>query len=106
MRARDRQDRGPSAAQEAPRFTRADTLRGSITPERGWWDVTYYDLNLRVSPADSSVRGWNAITYRVVGPSRDLQIDLMIPLEVDSILQGGRRLAHRREGNASRRDRA
>ncbi|HEX6069948.1 MAG TPA: hypothetical protein VFZ18_08990 [Longimicrobiaceae bacterium] len=59
----------PAAAQEAPRFTRADTLRGSITPERGWWDVTYYDLNVRVSPADSSVRGWNAITYRVVGPS-------------------------------------
>jgi aminopeptidase N len=86
-------------AQQTPRFTRADTLRGSITPERSWWDVTYYDLNVRVSPADSSVRGWNSITYRVVEPSRDLQIDLMSPLDVDSILQGGRRLEHRREGD-------
>jgi hypothetical protein len=25
-------------------FTRQDTLRGSITPERAWWDLTYYHL--------------------------------------------------------------
>ena len=26
-------------------FTHADTLRGSITPERAWWDVLRYDIN-------------------------------------------------------------
>lgn len=88
-----------AAAQEGPRFTRADTLRGSITPERSWWDVIYYDLDLRVSPADSSVRGRNGITYRVVESPREMQIDLMRPLEVDSIVQDGRRLPHRREGD-------
>ena len=31
-------------------FTRQDTLRGSITPEREWWDLTYYDLNVKVEP--------------------------------------------------------
>ena len=28
--------------------TRQDTLRGSITPEREWWDLTYYHLDIKV----------------------------------------------------------
>ena len=87
------------AAQEAPRFTRADTLRGSITPERSWWDVIYYDLNVRISPSDSAIAGWNGITYRVVEAPREMQIDLMEPLVVDSVVQSGRRVPHRRQGN-------
>src|SRR5690606_37527887 len=86
-------------AQQVPRFTRADTLRGSITPDRSWWDISYYDLNVRVNPADSTISGWNEISYRVVEPPREMQIDLMEPLAVDSIIQNGRRLTHRREGN-------
>ena len=27
-------------------FTRQDTLRGSITKERIWWDLTYYHLDI------------------------------------------------------------
>jgi aminopeptidase N len=88
-----------AAAQEAP-ATRADTLRGSITPQRAWWDVAFYDLHLRVNPADSSVRGWNGITYRVVQPGEEMQIDLQEPLQVDSMVQDGRRLRYRREGDA------
>jgi aminopeptidase N len=89
-----------AAAQETPRFTRADTLRGSIGPARAWWDATFYDLDVRVSPADSSVRGRNGITYRVLRPAREMQIDLQEPMQVDSVVQDGRRLDHRREGNA------
>ena len=37
--------------------THADSLRGSITPERAWWDATFYDLHVRVSPKDSSISG-------------------------------------------------
>ena len=25
-------------------FTRADTLRGSVTPERSWWNLLKYEL--------------------------------------------------------------
>ncbi len=90
----------PAAAQETPsRPTRADTLRGSVTPERAWWDVTYYDLHVRVDPAEQSIRGRNATTYRVVGPAREMQIDLQMPLEVDSMVQDGRAVRFRREGN-------
>jgi aminopeptidase N len=82
-------------------FTRADTLRGSFTtPQRAWWDVAFYDLHVAIHPADSSIRGWNAISYRVLSPARELQIDLMVPLEVDSMAQDGRAVGFRREGNA------
>ncbi|HEX2203612.1 MAG TPA: M1 family metallopeptidase [Longimicrobium sp.] len=89
-----------AAAQEAPApLTRADTLRGTITPERAWWDVAFYDLHVRVSPADSTVRGRTGITYRVVSAPREMQIDLQRPMEVDSVTQDGRRLQHRRDGD-------
>jgi aminopeptidase N len=81
-------------------YTHADTLRGSITPERAWWDVAFYDLHVTLDPSDSTVRGWNGITYRVTGPARAMQIDLQTPLELDSVIQDGRKLAFRRDGNA------
>ncbi|MDQ3674348.1 MAG: M1 family metallopeptidase [Gemmatimonadota bacterium] len=89
-----------SAAQDTPTFTRADTLRGSNTPERAWWDAAFYDLAVRINPADSSIAGRNTITYRVLAPAREMQIDLQQPLVVDSIVQDGGELSVRREGNA------
>jgi aminopeptidase N len=84
-----------------PKSSRADTLRGSYTtPSRKWWDVTFYDLHVRVNPADSSVAGYNGITYRVLTPARELQIDLMEPLVVDSMRQDGTNIPYRREGAA------
>ncbi len=88
-------------AQQAPVYTHADTLRGSwTTPDRAWWDVSFYDLHVRVNPADSSVRGYDTITYRVQGPARELQVDLREPLVVDSMVQDGKAVAFRRDGNA------
>ncbi|MEJ2679085.1 MAG: M1 family peptidase, partial [Gemmatimonadota bacterium] len=90
----------PAAAQQQT-FTHADTLRGSLTaPERTWWDVTFYDLRVAVSPADSSIRGSNGITYRVLAPAHEMQIDLMTPLVVDSMIQDGTPVSYRRDGNA------
>ena len=84
-----------------PKTSRADTLRGSFTtPGRNWWDVSFYDLHVSINPADSSIRGHNGITYRVLQPGKELQIDLMVPLEVDSMVQDKRALQFRREGNA------
>jgi len=91
----------PLTAQQPPRlFTHADTLRGSNTPGRAWWDAEFYDLHVAVRPADSSITGWNGISYRVLQPGTVMQIDLQVPLEMDSVVQDGRRLAFRRDGNA------
>jgi aminopeptidase N len=85
----------------APVYTRADTLRGSYTSSgRAWWDVAFYDLHVRINPADSTIRGWNGIDYRVLSPGKELQIDLMTPLEIDSMIQDRKRLKFRRDSNA------
>ena len=36
-------------------FTRQDSLRGSITPEREWWDLTYYHLDVKVEPENKFI---------------------------------------------------
>jgi aminopeptidase N len=87
------------AGQATEPYTRADTLRGSITPERSWWDVTFYDLHVTVAPADSTIRGRVGIVYRVVDDGSTMQVDLQEPLVVDSVVRSGRTLEHRREGN-------
>ena len=88
------------AAQDTTRYSRADTLRGSNGPARAWWDVTFYDLHTRVNPADSTISGWNGISYVVRQPSQEMQIDLQVPMVVDSIVQDRRRLEYRRDSNA------
>ncbi|HEV8214172.1 MAG TPA: M1 family metallopeptidase, partial [Gemmatimonadaceae bacterium] len=89
------------AAQGRPKsFSHADSLRGSDGPGRSWWDASFYDLHVSVNPADSSIRGYNAITYRVLKPATRMQIDLQLPLEVDSMVQDGSRLEFNRDSNA------
>jgi len=88
------------ALQDTTRYTHADTLRGSNGPARAWWDAQFYDLHVAVNPRDSSITGWNRMTYRVVQSGREMQIDLQPPLIVDSIVQAGRKLKFRRDGNA------
>jgi aminopeptidase N len=89
-----------AVGQTTSTFTRADTLRGSNTAERAWWDAAFYDLAVKVNPADSSIVGRNTISYRILAPAREMQIDLQQPLVVDSIVQDGEELSARREGNA------
>jgi aminopeptidase N len=81
-------------------FTRADTLRGSITVERAWWDVTFYDLLVIPNANDSTITGVNTITYKALRPGLVMQIDLQEPLEITRAIQNGQQLSYTREGNA------
>jgi aminopeptidase N len=80
-------------------FTRQDTLRGSITPERAWWDLTYYHLDINVKPSDSTIYGTNTVVYRVIEPAEIMQIDLQPPMTLIGAEQNGRVLDFSREGN-------
>jgi aminopeptidase N len=82
------------------KFTRQDTLRGSITAERVWWDLKYYHLDVKVNPADSSLKGQNTILYKVLKPYQKMQIDLQFPMQIKKITQDGKDLKFTREGNA------
>ncbi|WP_164714057.1 M1 family metallopeptidase [Chitinophaga rhizosphaerae] len=87
-------------SQHNPRFTRQDTLRGTLGPERSWWDVTFYDLQVRVFPDTKSIEGTNVIHYRVTGAAGRMQIDLQQPMELKKAVQDGKELTFVREGNA------
>ena len=79
-------------------FTRQDTLRGSITPQRAWWDLTYYHLDISVNPENQSIEGSNTINYRVLHPNDEIQIDLQNPLKINKVVQDGKELNFRSEG--------
>jgi aminopeptidase N len=90
----------PLSAQRARPFTHADTLRGSNGPARAWWKTTFYDLHVRVNPADSSIVGSNGIVYRVLQGKQLMQIDLQSPMIADSMIQDGHSVTYSRDGNA------
>lgn len=81
-------------------YTRADTLRGSLRPERTCYDVTYYELNIRVDTGARSIHGSNKMVFRVLDDFRVLQIDLFENLTLSRIVQAGKDLKFRREFNA------
>lgn len=89
----------PYVAGQKPVFTRQDTLRGSITPERAWWDLKYYHLDISVNPADSTINGTNTVTYKVLEPYGTMQIDLQPPMELTKAEMNGAELGFSREGN-------
>jgi aminopeptidase N len=82
-------------------FTHADTLRGTITPERAWWDVTHYSLSVNFDFNKRSISGFNIISYKTVSaPAKEMQIDLQLGLDIDSVLYNSENLSFRREENA------
>jgi aminopeptidase N len=81
-------------------FTRQDTLRGSITKERIWWDLTYYHLDISVDPVNRTIKGSNEISYTVLEPYSEIQIDLQNPLVLTKAEQNDENLEIRHDGNA------
>ncbi|WP_028281716.1 M1 family metallopeptidase [Olleya marilimosa] len=86
--------------QEKNNFTRQDTLRGSITPEREWWDLSYYHLDIKVNPEQKTISGTNTIQYTVLKPNQVLQIDLQEPLVLTKVTQNNKELEIKHDGNA------
>jgi len=82
--------------------THADSLRGSVTAERAWWDVQRYDISIWPDYLQKTTVGNDLITYKVVGKVQPgMQIDLQTALHIDSIVYNGyRRLGFSQEGNA------
>tara|TARA_X000000950_G_scaffold194302_1_gene234179 strand:- start:1804 stop:3429 length:1626 start_codon:yes stop_codon:yes gene_type:complete len=81
-------------------FTKQDTLRGSITSERAWWDLVYYHLDISVNPDEKFIKGSNTITYSVLNSEDRLQVDLQDPLKITKVEQNGKILDFESVGNA------
>ena len=67
---------GQGLMEEKVNTTRQDTLRGSITEERSWWDLTYYHLDIKVLPEKKFISGSNTVGYKVLEKKKLMQIDL------------------------------
>ena len=67
-------------------FTHADTLRGSNGPGRAWWDATKYDLYVKFNLQDSTISGYNIISFKELTPGSIMQIDLQEPMIIDSVI--------------------
>ena len=78
---------------------RQDRLRGSITPEREWWDLKRYDLSVEFFPDSRTLSGSNTVTFKAMKPGRKLQIDLQPPLQIDKASTDEVDLEFTREGN-------
>lgn len=80
-------------------FDRADTLRGSIGPDRAWWDVTHYDVSVRPEFGTRTIQGATTISFRTLAPGKRMQIDLQAPLIMDKVLFRKQEVKAIREGD-------
>ena len=76
-----------------------ERLRGSITPEREWWNVLHYDLKVAVDLESKSIRGSNTVKLQALRPGKRLQIDLQEPMTLTRALHRGKEIEFEREGD-------
>lgn len=81
-------------------FTRKDSLRGMLTPDRTCYDVTFYDLEVKVDIDQKFISGSNKIYFTALQDFNRLQIDLFDNLKITRISYNGSNLEFTREYNA------
>ena len=72
-----------SAGAQNHTFTRQDSLRGSITPEREWWDLIAYRLHVKPDIEKQSLSGWKWVVFKPIDSTKRMQIDLQPPMQID-----------------------
>ncbi|MEM0997580.1 MAG: M1 family metallopeptidase [Bacteroidota bacterium] len=81
-------------------FTRADSLRGALRPERTCYDVYFYDLEVKVDPEKQRISGRTDIHFTAMQNFTEIQVDLFANMFVDAITFEGKALDYRREFDA------
>jgi aminopeptidase N len=81
-------------------YTKADTLRGTLGPWRSCYDVTFYDLLVKVDVQNKYISGSNKIYFTALTDFDELQIDLFENLQIERIMSGNDTLSYKREYNA------
>lgn len=88
-------------AQTTKAYSKSDTLRGTISAERAWWNVTRYDLQVQPDYLAKTIRGVNKISFTALqkNDGKRMQIDLKDPLLIDSVLFSGKKLGFNKEAS-------
>ncbi len=85
---------------DQPVFSRADSLRGTLTPLRTCYDIQYYHLDVQVDIEDQSVAGSNLFRFTANEDFSKLQFELFENLSVDKIEYHGAAVSFSREFNS------
>ena len=88
-----------SAQGQIRTFTHQDSLRGSITPERAWWDLIAYRLKVNPDIQKKSISGSNWVVFKTIEDGGKMQIDLQQPMAITKVTHQDRDLKYQREGN-------
>ncbi|WP_299289536.1 M1 family metallopeptidase [uncultured Mucilaginibacter sp.] len=86
--------------QPKPTFTRADTLRGMLTPLRTCYDINYYHLDVKVDIEQKFISGSNEFRFTATQDFKQLQFDLFANLKIEKVVFHGKNLPYTREANA------
>lgn len=81
-------------------FSKADSLRGTLSPYRSCYDIQYYHLDVEVDIDNRFISGSNLFKFQAVEGFERLQFDLFDNLSVDKVLYKGEELPFSREYNA------
>lgn len=84
----------------AQTFTRADSLRGNLNPDRTCYDVGFYDLKIDIDIEKKYIKGEVLFQVNNIREYKKMQIDLFNHLKINKISQNGVDLNFTREANA------
>lgn len=85
---------------EKEEFSRADSLRGHLTPLRTCYDIQYYHLDVKVDIDRKFISGTNLFRFKATQDFKQLQFDLFANLKVNKVIYRGKELPFTREYNA------
>lgn len=80
-------------------FSKKDSLRGSLRPERNY-NVSFYDLNVKLDIPNQSISGIVEMNLTANQDLPELQVDLFENMKIQKISSGGKELKYKREYNA------
>lgn len=82
-------------------FTKQDTLKGSDTAYRNFWDVKKYDLSVEPDFEAKSIKGYNKISFEITKDikSPTFQIDLQQPMKADKVQASFPMAEYKQEGD-------
>jgi aminopeptidase N len=81
-------------------FTRADSLRGYLSPLRTCYDINYYHLDVKFDIDNKFISGSNLFKFTATEDFTKLQFDLFANLKVEKVVYKGKELPYTREFNA------
>lgn len=85
--------------QQDQKLSYQDTLRGTVTKEREWWDVQKYEVSVTPDYTTKSIQGTAQIHFKILKPATRMQIDLQQPMQIRQVTCQGQSLSFTRDGN-------